>query len=73
MAEFGFSEGNSRHFRVCGGAASGYPYPMNPLNKKAGFNLIFIVVAGLGIMAVQSWLARTQAEVTLPYSEFRRR
>lgn len=45
---------------------------MNPLNKKVGFNLGFMLVAAAAMFLLQSWFIRSQAVVTLPYSEFQK-
>ena len=46
---------------------------MNPLNRRAaGFNLLYILVAVLGVLLLQNWFIRSQGVLTLPYSEFQK-
>src|SRR5574338_862398 len=40
--------------------------------KTAGFNLAYVLIAALGVMALQDWWVRSQAVATLPYSEFQK-
>ncbi|MGC3999958.1 MAG: ATP-dependent zinc metalloprotease FtsH [Anaeromyxobacter sp.] len=40
--------------------------------KTAGFNFVYLLVAVLGVMVLQDFWIRSQAVVTLPYSEFQK-
>jgi cell division protease FtsH len=42
------------------------------MNKKTGFNLAYVLLAGLGVLALQDWWSRSQAVATIPYSEFQK-
>jgi cell division protease FtsH len=43
------------------------------MNKKtASFNFAYVIIAALGVMALQDWWIRSQAVATLPYSEFQK-
>ncbi len=46
--------------------------PLNPNVKKTGFNLAYVLIAALGVLALQDWYIRSQAVVTIPYSQFQR-
>ncbi|HET8539916.1 MAG TPA: ATP-dependent zinc metalloprotease FtsH [Anaeromyxobacter sp.] len=46
--------------------------PLNPNVKKTGFNLAYVLIAALGVMALQDWYIRSQAVATIPYSQFQR-
>jgi cell division protease FtsH len=45
---------------------------MNPNVKKTGFNLAYVLLAALGVLALQDWWIRSQAVATIPYSEFQK-
>jgi cell division protease FtsH len=45
---------------------------MNPVSKKAGFNLVYVLIAFFGVLALQDFWIRSQAVATIPYSEFQR-
>jgi cell division protease FtsH len=45
---------------------------MNPNVKKTGFNLAYVLLAFVGVLAFQDWWIRAQAVATIPYSEFQR-
>ena len=40
--------------------------------KKTGFNLAYVLIAALGVLALQDWYIRSQAVATIPYSEFQK-
>jgi cell division protease FtsH len=43
------------------------------MNRKTiGFNFAYVVIAALGVMALQDWWIRSNAVATIPYSEFQR-
>src|SRR5919197_3964246 len=43
------------------------------MNKKvAGFNAAYVLLAVLGVLALQDWWIRSQAVATIPYSEFQK-
>jgi cell division protease FtsH len=46
--------------------------PLNPNVKKTGFNLAYVLIAALGVLALQDWYIRSQAVETIPYSEFQK-
>ena len=46
--------------------------PLNPNVKKTGFNLAYVLIAALGVLALQDWYIRSQAVATIPYSEFQK-
>jgi cell division protease FtsH len=46
--------------------------PFNPNVKKTGFNLAYVFIAALGVMALQDWYIRSQAVATIPYSQFQK-
>ncbi|HEX9053059.1 MAG TPA: ATP-dependent zinc metalloprotease FtsH [Anaeromyxobacter sp.] len=47
--------------------------PKTPPNvKKTGFNLAYVLIAALGVLALQDWYIRSQAVATIPYSEFQK-
>ncbi|HEX9398946.1 MAG TPA: ATP-dependent zinc metalloprotease FtsH [Anaeromyxobacter sp.] len=45
---------------------------MNPNVKKTGFNLAYVLIAVLGVLALQDWWIRAQAVATIPYSQFQK-
>jgi cell division protease FtsH len=45
---------------------------MTPKVKKTGFNLAYVLLAAMGVLLVQDWWIRSQAVVTIPYSEFQK-
>jgi cell division protease FtsH len=45
---------------------------MNPKVKKTGFNLAYVLLAALGVLAAQDWWVRSQAVATIPYSDFQK-
>ena len=46
---------------------------MPAMNKKtASFNFAYVIIAALGVMALQDWWIRNNAVATIPYSEFQR-
>ncbi len=45
---------------------------MTPNVKQTGFNLAYVLLAALGVLAVQDWWIRSQAIATIPYSEFQK-
>ena len=45
---------------------------MNPKVKKTGFNLAYVLLAALGVLALQDWWIRSQAVATIPYSDFQK-
>jgi cell division protease FtsH len=40
--------------------------------KQTGFNLAYVLLAVFGVLALQDWWTRSQAVVTIPYSEFQK-
>jgi len=40
--------------------------------KKTGFNLAYVLIAALGVLALQDWWIRAQAVATIPYSQFQK-
>ncbi len=46
--------------------------PLNPNVKKTGFNLAYVLIAALGVLALQDWWIRAQAVATIPYSQFQK-
>ena len=45
---------------------------MTPNVKQTGFNLAFVLLAALGVLALQGWWIRSQAVATIPYSQFQK-
>ena len=45
---------------------------MNPNVKRTGFNLAYVLLAALGVLAIQDWWIRSQAVATIPYSQFQK-
>ncbi len=45
---------------------------MNPNVKQTGFNLAYVLIAALGVLALQDWWSRSQAVATIPYSHFQK-
>ena len=45
---------------------------MNPNVKQTGFNLAYVLIAALGVLALQDWWIRSQAIATIPYSQFQK-
>jgi cell division protease FtsH len=40
------------------------------MNKKLSFNFAYVLLALLGVLALQDWIQRNQAVANLPYSQF---
>jgi cell division protease FtsH len=40
--------------------------------KTAGFNMGYVLLAAMGVWAIQSWWVQSQAVAAIPYSEFQR-
>jgi len=45
---------------------------MTPNVKQTGFNLAYVLLAALGVLALQGWWIRSQAVATIPYSQFQK-
>src|SRR5512132_4386176 len=45
---------------------------MNPNVRRTGFNLAYVLLAALGVLAIQDWWIRGQAVATIPYSQFQK-
>jgi len=46
--------------------------PLNPKVRKTGFNLAYVLLAMVGVLALQDWWSRSQSVATIPYSEFQK-
>jgi cell division protease FtsH len=41
-----------------------------PVNKKTSFNFVYVLLALLGVVMIQDYVARSQAVASIPYSQF---